>query len=330
MKQAREPASSRSKALCILEKAPRILPVRRSMWPSKEEKLPWSEISFSLRNLPVRAFDSCAQGFSPPLARQRSSCPPPSPNLVCTHPIEIYRALRDSAPCLTRAATLPKATKLELGRGAHLKTPPSANHTAAASQPTDRIAKAASWLHLSRLSPALHPPERPSHTHTPKPGFGGRARDGTLRPIDCCTVTEVQKNSIELVKTVLYSCVYIVCVCVVYVFFPIILCIKFVGRISRGHTGGRSHRISHPPSFCGAWLNFSREKDSAIPFPRRPLSRILYTNDLIILHLLGIICIFIFYFLVRKNPVYRDSNSRPNVSEGYVVTSELPGLPACV
>ena len=40
---------------------------------------------------------------------------------------------------------------------------------------------------------------------------------------------------------------------------------------SRGHTGGRSHRIFHPPSFCGACLSFSREKDSAIiPFPRRP------------------------------------------------------------
>ena len=36
------------------------------------------------------------------------------------------------------------------------------------------------------------------------------------------------------------------CVCV---FFPSILDIKFVGRSSRGHTGGRSHRISHPPSF---------------------------------------------------------------------------------
>ena len=58
-----------------------------------------------------------------------------------------------------------------------------------------------------------------------------------------------------------------VCVCV---FFPFILDIKFVGRTSRGHTGGRSHRISHPPSFCGACLNFSREKDSAIAFPRRP------------------------------------------------------------
>ena len=57
-----------------------------------------------------------------------------------------------------------------------------------------------------------------------------------------------------------------VCVCV---FFPFILDIKFVGRTSRGHTGGRSHRISHPPYFCGACLDFSREKDSAIPFPRR-------------------------------------------------------------
>ena len=27
------------------------------------------------------------------------------------------------------------------------------------------------WLHLSRVSPALHPPERPSHIHTPKPGL---------------------------------------------------------------------------------------------------------------------------------------------------------------
>ena len=58
------------------------------------------------------------------------------------------------------------------------------------------------------------------------------------------------------------------CVCV---FFSFILDIKkFVGRTSRGHTGGRSHMIFHPPSFCGARLNFSREKDSAIPFPRRP------------------------------------------------------------
>ena len=37
-----------------------------------------------------------------------SSCPPPWPNLVRTHSIEYYQALRDSAPCLSRAATLPE------------------------------------------------------------------------------------------------------------------------------------------------------------------------------------------------------------------------------
>ena len=60
------------------------------------------------------------------------------------------------------------------------------------------------------------------------------------------------------------------CDYVLSVFFPFILDINFVGRTSRGHTGVRSHRIFHPPSFCGACLSFSRENDSAIPFPRRP------------------------------------------------------------
>ena len=50
-------------------------------WPSQEENKPWSESDFPFRNLSVRAFDFRAQGFSTPLARRRSSCPPPSPNL---------------------------------------------------------------------------------------------------------------------------------------------------------------------------------------------------------------------------------------------------------
>ena len=54
----------------------------------------------------------------------------------------------------------------------------------------------------------------------------------------------------------------VVCVCVV---IPFILDVRFVDVPSGGHTGGRSHRIS-PPSFCGACLNFCREKDSAVPF----------------------------------------------------------------
>ena len=88
------------------------------------------------------------------------------------------------------------------------------------------------------------------------------------------------------------------------VVFPFILDIKFVGRTSRGHTGGRSHRISHPPSFFGACLYFSREKDSAI--------LILCTNDLIVLHPLGILfSFFIFYFFSEKNPVYWDRTQVP-------------------
>ena len=91
------------------------------------------------------------------------------------------------------------------------------------------------------------------------------------------------------------------CVCF---FFPFDLDIKFVGRTDQSHTGGRSHRISHPPPFCGACLNFSRMKDSVIPFPRRPWSRILCTNDLIVLHLVGHFYFYFsfFHFLVRKIP----------------------------
>ena len=80
----------------------------------------------------------------------------------------------------------------------------------------------------------------------------------------CCLLFAI--NGWIFAAVMLYSSVC-VCVCV---FFPSILDIKFVGRTSRGHTGGRSHRIFNPPSFCGACLDFCREKDSAIPFPRRP------------------------------------------------------------
>ena len=54
-----------------------------------------------------------------------------------------------------------------------------------------------------------------------------------------------------------------------------------------------------------------------------------YSNDLIVLHSLGIL-LFILY-PVKKIPLTRDRRDRtkgPNVSEGYEVTSELPGRPA--
>ena len=60
--------------------------------------------------------------------------------------------------------------------------------------------------------------------------------------------------------------------CVVFVVIPFILDVRHVD-VPAGvtqeecHTGGMSHRISCPPSFCGACLNFSREKDFSRSFP---------------------------------------------------------------
>ena len=45
----------------------------------------------------------------------------------------------------------------------------------------------------------------------------------------------------------------------VCVFFPFILDVKFVGCTSRGHTGGRSHRILiHLPSAVRAFIFLAR------------------------------------------------------------------------
>ena len=43
---------------------------------------------------------------------------------------------------------------------------------------TDRLNREGSQLAASlKGEPGPHPPERPSHTHTPKPGFGGRGHE---------------------------------------------------------------------------------------------------------------------------------------------------------
>ena len=97
------------------------------------------------------------------------------------------------------------------------------------------------------------------------------SRDGFSRPVPGQPAhlhTQAESTLVVVVVLLIHTfSVLSLCVCV---FFPSILDIKFVGRTSRGHTGGRSHRIFNPPSFCGACLDFCREKDSAIPFPRRP------------------------------------------------------------
>ena len=109
MKPACEPASCRPRLCAFLKKPLESCPFAAPCWTPLEENISWSEISFSLRNFPVRAFDSRAQGLSTPLARRRSSFPLPSPNVVRTHPIERYQTLRNSAPCLSCAATSRRA-----------------------------------------------------------------------------------------------------------------------------------------------------------------------------------------------------------------------------
>ena len=102
----------------------------------------------------------------------------------------------------------------------------------------------------------------------------------------------------------------IVCACVcVCVFFPFILDIEFVGRTSRGHTGERSQKIFLPPSFCGTCALFFSREGLSHSFPSSTVkSNFLCTNDLIVLHSLGIFyfyffyCILLFTFLVRKIP----------------------------
>ena len=50
---------------------------------------------------------------------------------------------------------------------------------------------------------------------------------------------------------------------------PFILDVTFVD-VPAGVTQEEGHTGFFPTSFCGACLHFSREKDSAVPFPRRP------------------------------------------------------------
>ena len=106
---------------------------------------------------------------------KRSSCPPPSTNLVRTRPIKRYQALPgDNVPNLSRAATPPVGHQI----GARKRCAPGGTILSQPSRrrySTDRLNREGSqWPHFSRVSLALHPPERHSLTHTPKPGFGGR------------------------------------------------------------------------------------------------------------------------------------------------------------
>ena len=69
-------------------------------------------------------------------------------------------------------------------------------------------------------------------------------------------------NLTRLIHTLAIRVAMHITVCV---FFPFILDIKFVVYEPGSHRKGHTHQ----PSLCGACLYFSREKGSAVPFPRR-------------------------------------------------------------
>ena len=96
------------------------------------------------------------------------------------------------------------------------------------------------------------------------------------------------------------------------------------GRTSRGHTGGRSHRISHPTSSCGAlFFIFSREGFSR-SFPSSTVKSIFlylrFNRSPLVRH---------FYFLLffifgeEKSRWCDDTGSRTHVptSEGFEVNN---------
>ena len=103
--------------------------------------------------------------------------------------------------------------------------------------------------------------------------------------------------------------------------FQFILHVKIVGSTSWGHTGFLLHR---PSAAVLALIFLVRRIQPFFSLFDREVE-FLRTNDLIVLHLLDIYFIlFIYLVLKKKNPRYRDSNSRPNASEGYE-PNELPG-----
>ena len=100
-----------------------------------------------------------------------------------------------------------------------------------------------------------------------------------------------------------------------------ILDVKIVGSTSRGHTGFLIHL---PSAAVLALIFLVRRIQPFLSLVDREVE-FLRTNDLIVLHLLGIY-FYLFIYLMWEFffPGYRHLNSRPNASEGYE-PNELPG-----
>ena len=109
MKPAREPVSSRPKPCASLKKPHESCPFAAPCISRRKKNDSGQTPAFPSETSRFAPFDSRAQGFSPPQTRQRSSCPPPSPNLVRTHATE--RTTRLSATVLPASCVRPPSRR---------------------------------------------------------------------------------------------------------------------------------------------------------------------------------------------------------------------------
>ena len=113
MKPAREPASSRPRPCASLKKPHDSCPFAAPCAPCRKKNDRGQTSACSLQTSRLTPFILAHRGPALPwLVDDRAALRLSLPNLVRTHPIEHYQALRDSAPCLSRAATLPKARRV--------------------------------------------------------------------------------------------------------------------------------------------------------------------------------------------------------------------------
>ena len=181
VKPAREPASRRPNPCASLKKPHESCPFAAPCGPRRKKNDRGQTSAFpSLRNLPVQAYDSRAQGFSPPLAGSST--------------IELPSAFADSGayppdralPGSPRQCSLPLACRHSPeGHQIGSQKRRAPGNTIIPSQPyrrrvsTDRLNREGSQLAASlEGEPGPTPAgKRPSHTHSPKPGFGGRGHE---------------------------------------------------------------------------------------------------------------------------------------------------------
>ena len=111
--------------------------------------------------------------------------------------------------------------------------------------------------------------------------------------------------------------------CAFVCFFPLILRTSSSLDVPAGVTQEEGQAgFFYPPSFCGACLNFSREKDSAIlSFVDREAEFCVLTIQSFSTRWAFYFLFFIFYFFSEKNPVYRNQTHVPTCQK---VITRLP------